>query len=76
MPPSPGGQKETCPQTSDLCGRGVTEQTFTLTRPDCEGRVRIIEGVPAEVCDQYHEKYLTVQTSRAIDSLLTAPAVP
>lgn len=46
-----------------------------LTLPDREGRIRIIEGVPAGVCDQCPEKYLTVGTSRAIDALLAASPV-
>lgn len=67
--------RETYPVTCDLCGGAVTEQVATLTLPDSQGRIRIIEGVPAGVCDQCHEKYLTVGTSRAIDTLLAAAPV-
>lgn len=67
--------RETYPQACDLCGGSVTERVVTLTLPDREGRIRIIEGVPAGVCDQCHEKYLTVETSRAIDTLLAAAPV-
>ena len=48
---------------------------MTLTLPDSGGHIRIIEGVPAGVCEQCHEKYLTVETSRAIDALLAAAPV-
>lgn len=67
--------RETYPEMCYLCGGGITEQVVTLTLPDTEGRLRIIEGVPAGVCDQCHEKYLTVETSRAIDELLAAAPV-
>lgn len=38
--------RETYPETCDLCGGAVTEKAVTLTLPDGEGRVRIIEGFP------------------------------
>ncbi len=65
--------REVYPETCDLCGSDVAEQLVTLALPDREGRVRIIHGVPAGVCEQCHEKYLTVETSRAIDALVAAP---
>ncbi|MGH2746658.1 MAG: YgiT-type zinc finger protein [Actinomycetota bacterium] len=65
-------ERETYPERCDLCGGTVSEQLVSLALPDRDGRVRIIEGVPAGVCDQCHEQYLTVET-RAIDRLLAAP---
>jgi YgiT-type zinc finger domain-containing protein len=66
-------QRETYPEKCDLCGGRVTEQVVTLSLPDPDGKIRIIHGVPAGVCDQCHEYYLTVETSREIDRLLASP---
>lgn len=71
MPP-PQSRKQ-YPSKCSVCGGVVTEQVITVSVPDQEGRVRLIQGVPAGVCDQCHEYYLTVETSRAIDALLEAP---
>lgn len=69
----PPEERETYPERCDLCGGSVSERLVSLALSDRDGRVRIIEGVPAGVCDQCHEQYLTVETSRAIDRLLSAP---
>lgn len=66
-------QREKYPARCDLCGGTVTERTVNLPYPDRDGTIRLIEGAPAGVCDQCHEKYLSAETARAIDSLLAAP---
>lgn len=56
-----------------MCRGTVSEETVTLAYPDGAGNVRIIRGVPAGVCQQCHNKYLTVETSRMLDNLLNTP---
>lgn len=70
----PPEERETYPQTCHICGGRVTEQVITISLPEREGDgVRLIHDVPAGVCEQCHEYYLTVETSRAIDALLATP---
>lgn len=66
-------KRRTYPSKCSVCGGTVTEGTVNISLPDPDGTIRLIEGVPAGVCDQCHEYYLTVETSRAIDQLLAAP---
>ena len=47
-------ERKRYPSRCDLCGGNVIEQVVTLTYPDPSGKVRVIEGVPAGVCDQCH----------------------
>lgn len=66
-------ERKAYPSSCDLCGGEVVEKVVTLTYPDAAGKVRVIEGAPAGVCDQCHEKYLTFETAAAIDELLASP---
>lgn len=70
--PGPEHRKK-YPSTCDLCGGTIIERRVNLPYPDGDGTVRLIEGAPAGVCDQCHEKYLTADTAREIDRLLAAP---
>jgi YgiT-type zinc finger domain-containing protein len=70
--PAPEKRKKYLSKCS-VCGGTVTEGRVDVPVPDRDGRIRLIEGVPAGVCDQCHEYYLTVETSRVIDRLLAAP---
>lgn len=54
-------ERKAYPSRCDLCGGDVVEAIVTLTYPDAESRVRVIEGAPAGVCDQCHEKYLSAE---------------
>lgn len=69
----PPAQRKKYPSTCSVCGGAVTEQRIDIPLPDLEGTIRLIEGVPAGVCDQCNEYYLTVETSQTIDRLLAAP---
>ena len=69
--PAPEKRKK-YPSKCSLCGGTVTESTVDMPLPDRDGTIRLIEGVSAGVCDQCHEYYLTVETSRTIDRLLAA----
>lgn len=53
----------------------IVERTVNLPYVDREQNMRLIRSVPAGVCDQCHQTYLTVETSRTIDRLLeTGPS--
>ncbi len=41
-----------------------------------QGRLMVIEGVPAEVCDFCGDTLVTPETSRALDHLLRQPPAP
>lgn len=73
MKPNDAIERKAYPSRCDLCGGDVVEQIVTLTYPDPEGGVRVIEGVPAGVCQQCHERYLSFETAAAIDDLLARP---
>lgn len=70
----PPEQRETYPEVCQMCGGRVTEKLITISLPDRDGDgIRLIHNVPAGVCEQCGEYYLTVETSRAIDALLVEP---
>lgn len=66
-------ERKRYPSECSLCRGRIVERRVTLPYVDREGKVRVIEGAPAGVCDQCHETYLTVETSAAIDELLAGP---
>lgn len=66
-------ERKAYPSRCDLCGGEVVEESVTLTYPSREGKVRVIEGAPAGVCQQCHERYLSYETAVAIDELLASP---
>lgn len=66
-------ERKAYPSRCDLCGGEVVEEFVTLTYPDKQGGVRVIEGAPAGVCQQCHERYLSFETAAAIDDLLATP---
>lgn len=70
--PPPEGRKK-YPSQCSLCRGSIVEQRVTLPYVDRGGTVRVIRGAPAGVCDQCHEKWLTFETSRALDELLATP---
>ena len=73
MKPNDAIERKSYPSRCDLCGGEVVEEIVTLTYPDADGRVRVIEGAPAGVCQQCHERYLSFETAAAIDDLLASP---
>ncbi len=50
----------------------MVEGLARLTLPQGDGSLRVVEGAPAGICDLCHEEYLSVETSRQIDQLLTS----
>lgn len=73
MRPDDAIERKAYPSRCDLCGGEVVEEVVTLTYPAREGGVRVIEGAPAGVCQQCHERYLSFATAAAIDDLLATP---
>jgi len=58
-----------------FCGGEVLEERI-VREVWREGTLRIIENVPAGVCTQCGEKYVTPQIARQIDNLLENAAHP
>ncbi len=57
------------------CPGSYEERRIDLAvRP--QGRLVVIAGVPAEVCDFCGESLVTPETSRALDHLLRQPPAP
>ncbi len=52
-----------------VCGAGLKQQTITYTQT-LGDRVYIVADVPAEVCPQCGEQYLTPDTVDAIQELI------
>lgn len=69
----PPEERKKYPSQCSTCRGRIVERIVTCTLPDRKGHLRIIEGVPAGVCDQCHEQYLTFETAAAIDKLLASP---
>lgn len=70
----PPEQRKKYPSECSLCRGSIIEEKVTLPFVDRDGKLRVVRGVPAGVCQQCHtEKWLTFETSRAIDELLAAP---
>ena len=58
-----------------FCGGDVREDRISreVWR---EGKLHIIENVPAGVCRQCGEKYIAPEVARLVDELLTGAATP
>lgn len=69
----PPHKRKKYPSECSWCRGWIAERLVTLSYVDRDGNVRVIRGAPAGVCDQCHEKWLTFETSRAIDELLATP---
>lgn len=71
----PPEKRETYPPDCTVCGGSVVPKRVTLTYPNREAptKVRVIDGVPAGVCDQCGEKYLLHEVVVEIERLMAAP---
>lgn len=58
-----------------LCKGNVEERLIRYVQ-DFEGRVVIVENVPAEVCTQCGEKYLRSDVAEKVQSLVWDPPSP
>lgn len=47
----PPEKREIYPDKCSVCGGTVTEETVDVPLPDRDGTIRLIQGVPAGVCD-------------------------
>ena len=57
------------------CGGTLEERKIELDFRD-KGRLVVIEGVPAQVCQDCGERLVSAAASRAIDALLESGAKP
>jgi YgiT-type zinc finger domain-containing protein len=57
------------------CGAQLKETTINYTQT-FEGRVYIVKGVPAQVCSQCGEQYLSPEAVDGLQELIESAAVP
>lgn len=69
----PPTHRKLYPSRCALCGGSVREEVVSLTYPWAEGRSRIVENVPAGVCQACHERYLRPEVVRRIEEILRVP---
>jgi len=53
-----------------LCGRGKLHEGFTELKIRVQNTLLVIKNVPARVCDQCAEAYISPETSRRIDDVM------
>lgn len=58
-----------------VCGAAVQHKTITYTQ-ELEGRVYLVRGVPAEVCSQCGEVYLSPDTVDALQATIETGTAP
>lgn len=61
------------PSSCPTCGGSVTERTVTLALPEPGAGTRIVEHVPAGVCNMCGERFLKAETVGKLDALLASP---
>jgi YgiT-type zinc finger domain-containing protein len=68
-------QRQTYPSDCSVCLGPVVPKRVALTYPGRESRtkVRVVEGVPAGVCEQCGEKYMLHEVVVKLEHLLTTP---
>jgi YgiT-type zinc finger domain-containing protein len=54
--------------------KGVIEERSTTLEQRWKGKLFVIEDIPAEICTQCGEKYLSAEVLEKIDTLLEAGA--
>lgn len=71
----PAEQRKTYPADCTVCLGPIVPKRVALTYPGKEmpTRVRVVDGVPAGVCEQCGEKYLLHEVVVALEQLLTTP---
>jgi YgiT-type zinc finger domain-containing protein len=58
-----------------LC-KGVVEKKLVMVEREWNGKKIIIEGVPAEVCEQCGEKYFDSETTLKLEKIKKASTYP
>ena len=56
-----------------ICEGDVVEQRVTVVYPDRQGGQRVIHNVPAGVCQQCGERYISAEVALAIERILGNP---
>lgn len=69
----PPARRKDYPSSCPACGGPVTERDVTLALPEPGEATRIVEHVPAGVCEVCGEQFLKAETVDKLDKLLTAP---
>lgn len=69
----PPAERSDYPSSCPTCGGTVTERAVTLALPEPGEGTRIVEHVPAGVCEVCGEQFLKAETTNRIDKLLAAP---
>ena len=71
----PAEQRKTYPPDCTVCLGPIVPKRVALTYPGKETptRVRVVDGVPAGVCEQCGEKYLLHEVAVELEHLLTTP---
>jgi YgiT-type zinc finger domain-containing protein len=69
----PPDRPNTYPSKCFQCQGTVIEQDVNLVYPRSDGPPRLVNRVPAGVCDSCGEQYLRPETAEIIEKLLAAP---
>jgi YgiT-type zinc finger domain-containing protein len=71
----PPEQRQTYPSGCSVCLGPVVPRQVALTYPGKESptKVRVIDGVPAGVCEQCGEKYLLHEVVVKLEQLMATP---
>ncbi|MBW3589851.1 MAG: type II toxin-antitoxin system MqsA family antitoxin [Actinobacteria bacterium] len=65
--------KKEFPRLCPICGGSINKTTVTLSFPDDQGSIKIVQGVPAGVCSSCGEEYLTAEVSLKLERILSSP---
>lgn len=60
------------PSKCPICGGLVQEATVNLSFPDPDGGVKLVQGVPAGVCNACREEYLTAEVAESLATLMSS----
>jgi YgiT-type zinc finger domain-containing protein len=69
----PPTERADYPPLCAVCGGTVVERAVVLSLPEPGGEARIVHHVPAGVCENCGEQYLTSAVVRKLEKLLEAP---
>ena len=55
-----------CPMKCAICRNGKTEEGFATVALERDGTTLVFKQVPAEICDNCGEEYISSDTNRAL----------
>lgn len=70
---APPPRKNAYPPCCALCGGTVSEEIVALPYPGGDDTTRMVNHVPAGVCQTCGERYLRADVAQRIEELLAAP---